>query len=261
MNILLLVKKLRFFVCIGGGQSHDLVYFWMSSTGLFWNTLIFGAVWNKQAWIQVQAICLRCHLFFDHHKLVGIYSQHNNYFTWTMVLYAASLVAQMVKNMLSVQEIWVQFLGREDLLGKEMITHSGILAWRILWTEESGRLQSLGLQSRTQLSDWQQWYIEVKPNLHCFCLRNILQTHHYYLNSSTFFYPLLFQETNICFHMISRIFPSKRVKTFVSEISVPVLMETCNSNWIENQSSSISLMWGYYSTSCHCRKVMRLKSL
>ena len=179
-----------------------------------------------------------------------------------MVLYEASLVAQMVTNLLSMQEIWVQFLGREDLLEKGMITLSSILAWRILWTEEFGRLQSLGLQSRTQLSDWQQQlYREVKPNLHCFFLRNILQTHHYYLNSSAFFYPLLFQETNICFHMLSRIFPSKQVKIFVSEISVPVLMETCNSNWIENQSSSISLMWGYYSTSCHCRKVMRLKSL
>ena len=70
-----------------------------------------------------------------------------------MVLYEASLVAQMVKNLLSMQEIWVQFLGREDLLEKGMITLSSILAWRILWTEEFGRLQSLGLQSRTQLSD------------------------------------------------------------------------------------------------------------
>ena len=70
-----------------------------------------------------------------------------------MVLYEASLVAQMVKNLLSMQEIWVQFLGREDLLEKGLITLSSILAWRILWTEEFGRLQSLGLQSRTQLSD------------------------------------------------------------------------------------------------------------
>ena len=70
-----------------------------------------------------------------------------------MVLFEASLVAQMVKNLLSMQEIWVQFLGREDLLEKGMATHSGILAWRILWTEESERLQSPELQSWTQLSD------------------------------------------------------------------------------------------------------------
>ena len=41
---------------------------------------------------------------------------------------------------------WVQSLGQEDPLEKEMATHSNILAWRILWTEEPGRLQSMGLQ-------------------------------------------------------------------------------------------------------------------
>ena len=62
----------------------------------------------------------------------------------SMVLNEASLVAQMVKNLLSMQEIWVQFLGREDLLEKGMAAHSSIVAWRIPWTEESGRLQFLG---------------------------------------------------------------------------------------------------------------------
>ena len=45
-----------------------------------------------------------------------------------------------------MHETWVQFLGREDPLKKEMATHSSILAWRIPWTEEPGRLQSMGLQ-------------------------------------------------------------------------------------------------------------------
>ena len=45
-----------------------------------------------------------------------------------------------------MQETWVQFLGWEDTLEKEMATHSSILAWRIPWTEESGRLQSMGSQ-------------------------------------------------------------------------------------------------------------------
>ena len=45
-----------------------------------------------------------------------------------------------------MQETLVQSLDREDLLGKEMATHSSILAWRIPWTEEPGRLQSLGSQ-------------------------------------------------------------------------------------------------------------------
>ena len=56
----------------------------------------------------------------------------------------ASLVAQWVKNLPTMQETWVQFLGQEDPLEKELATHSSILAWRIPWTEEPGRPQSMG---------------------------------------------------------------------------------------------------------------------
>ena len=52
-----------------------------------------------------------------------------------------------------MQETQVRSQGGEDPLEKEMATHSSILAWRISWTEEPGGLQSLGLQSRTRLSD------------------------------------------------------------------------------------------------------------
>ena len=58
-------------------------------------------------------------------------------------------MAQTVKRlptMLTMWETWVQSLGREDLLEKEMATHSSILAWKIPWTEEPGRLQSMGSQ-------------------------------------------------------------------------------------------------------------------
>ena len=55
-----------------------------------------------------------------------------------------SLVAQMLKHLSTMWETWVQSLGREDLLEKEMATHSSILAWKIPWTEEPGRLQSMG---------------------------------------------------------------------------------------------------------------------
>ena len=58
----------------------------------------------------------------------------------------ASWVAQIVKNLPWIQEIWVQSLGQEDLLEKGIATHSSILTWRIPWTEEPGRLQSMGLQ-------------------------------------------------------------------------------------------------------------------
>ena len=57
-----------------------------------------------------------------------------------------SLVAQTVKNLPTIQETWVQSLGQEDPLEKEMATHSSILAWKIPWMEEPGRLQSMGSQ-------------------------------------------------------------------------------------------------------------------
>ena len=50
---------------------------------------------------------------------------------------------------LAMQETWVQSLDLEDLLEKEMATHSSILAWKIPWMEEPGRLQSMGSQSDT----------------------------------------------------------------------------------------------------------------
>ena len=45
-----------------------------------------------------------------------------------------------------MQEAWVQSLGQEDLLEKDMATHSSIIAWEFQWTEEPGRLQSMGSQ-------------------------------------------------------------------------------------------------------------------
>ena len=54
-----------------------------------------------------------------------------------------SLVAQTVKHLPTMWETWVQSLGREDLLEKEIAIHSSILAWKIPWTEEPGRLQSM----------------------------------------------------------------------------------------------------------------------
>ena len=58
----------------------------------------------------------------------------------------ASLVAQMVKHLAAMQKTWVQSLGQEDPLEKEMATHSSILAQRIPWMEEPGGLQSMGSQ-------------------------------------------------------------------------------------------------------------------
>ena len=64
-------------------------------------------------------------------------------------LQGASLVAQLVKNLPTMQETRVRFLGQKDLLEKEMATRSSILAYRIPWTEEPG----MGSKSRTELSN------------------------------------------------------------------------------------------------------------
>ena len=78
--------------------------------------------------------------------------------------YGASLVAQRVKHLPAVQETGVRFLGQEDPLEKEMATHSRILAWRIPWTEEPGRLQSMGSQRvghQTRLSDFISFFLSI----------------------------------------------------------------------------------------------------
>ena len=79
---------------------------------------IFGKHKNKPApWAELQAVSLA----------VGL-----------------PLVAQMVKSPPAMQETQVQSLGQKDPLEKERATHSSILAWEIPWTEEPGRLQSIG---------------------------------------------------------------------------------------------------------------------
>ena len=80
--------------------------------------------WRMKIWqcIRMSAIC-KCHS-----------------------LHSASLVGSAVKNLPAMQETWVPSLGWEDLLEKETATDSSTLVWRIPWTEEPGRLQSMGSQ-------------------------------------------------------------------------------------------------------------------
>jgi len=69
------------------------------------------------------------------------------FFFFSPLCYVALfLVAQRLKHLATMWETWVQSLGREDPLEKEMATHSSILAWKIPWTEDPGRLQFIGLQ-------------------------------------------------------------------------------------------------------------------
>ena len=55
-------------------------------------------------------------------------------------------MAQTVKNLSAMQEMWVQSLGQEDPLEKKMSIHSSVLAWKIPWTDETGGLQCMRLQ-------------------------------------------------------------------------------------------------------------------
>ena len=68
----------------------------------------------------------------------------SNLFVDCLSLILNSLVAQTVKHLPTMQETWVQSLGREDPLEKEMATHSSTLAWKIPRTEKPDRLQSMG---------------------------------------------------------------------------------------------------------------------
>ena len=72
--------------------------------------------------------------------------EQNVFFGNSFPVGGASLVTQTVKNLPVMQEIWVLSLGWEDPLEEGMATDSSSLAWRISWTEESGGLQSIGLQ-------------------------------------------------------------------------------------------------------------------
>ena len=67
-------------------------------------------------------------------------------------------MAQLVKNPATMQETWVWSLGWEDPFEKGMATHSSIIAWRIPWTEEPSRLQSMESQSRTRLCDYHHYH-------------------------------------------------------------------------------------------------------
>ena len=69
-----------------------------------------------------------------------------HYIYCALYYYWVSLVAQRVKRLPAMQETFVQSFSWEDSLEKEMAVHSSILAWRIPWTEEPGRLQSTGSQ-------------------------------------------------------------------------------------------------------------------
>ena len=103
----------------------------------------------EHLFMYLLAICMssleKCLFRSDHFstRLLCVYL-FVNWFTWAQM--GASQVVQIVKNPPAMQETQVQSLSRKHPLEKGMATHSSILAWRTLWTEEFGRLQSIGSQ-------------------------------------------------------------------------------------------------------------------
>ena len=102
--------------------------------------------WDVSAIKLENLLCNRsvqCDIFHDYREY---------YRLWHLELimgfdgHIATLVAQTVKCLPTMRETWVRFLGREDPLEKEMAIHSSTLAWKIPWTEEPDRLQSMGSQ-------------------------------------------------------------------------------------------------------------------
>ena len=105
------------------------------------------------------------------HVCIGIFTRTMLYFfliNYSSVEWPwASLVAQLVKNLSSMQKIRVWFLGQEDPLEKEMATHFSILAWRIPWTEKAGRPQSLGSQELDMTKRWQLVFSQEQRYISC----------------------------------------------------------------------------------------------
>ena len=92
-------------------------------------------------------------MFYGHCKLSSLICIDEKQEWWNRAEFCQNSFpgSSVVKNLPAKQETQVSCLGRKDRLEEGMANHSNILAWRILWTEKSGRLQSMGLQSRTLL--------------------------------------------------------------------------------------------------------------
>ena len=119
----------------------------MSHESLAQADRFFTAVPSYQLFIDASWVPLRELLQLTYHININVFLE-------LMFESQTCLVAQMVKRLSTTWETRVRALGWEDLLEKEMAIHSSIIAWKIPWTEESARLQSMGVhKSQTRLSD------------------------------------------------------------------------------------------------------------
>ena len=96
-------------------------------------------------------------------------------------------MAQRLKRLPPMRETQVRSLGWEDPLEKEMATHSSTLAWQIPWTKEPGRLQSMGLQSRTRLSDF-TFFRTLEMLVHFYLVLAVFSNLHFFQWSGNMFF-------------------------------------------------------------------------
>jgi len=119
---------LKILNCICGSLLWSMLYFCFSSGD--WQKTSNKTLWVSTGWVNLRGYVLRVYIMIT--------------FTFIHFFTRTSLVAQTVKNLSTMRETWVPSLGREDPLEKEMAIHSSTIAWKIPWTEEPGRLQSMG---------------------------------------------------------------------------------------------------------------------
>ena len=163
----------------------------------------------------------------------------------------ASLVAQLVKNLPAMQETWVQFLGQEDPLEKEMATHSRILAWRIPWTEEPGRFRVHGVaRVRHDLATEQQPDLLFQhPDLKCLAFRIMRNKHQLLRNHPSLHYFLQqpkLQSLNHSKNVYFRIRDKGRLSLVQKDVLATILHPRQINN---NQSPFKPLTKTYHSTS------------
>ena len=110
------------------------------------NNIIIIIVYYSSVKYFESIICFLFSFGKDWLLLMHFLSSVNCFWGGTYWIKVTSLVAQTVKRLPAMWETWVRFLGREGPLEKEMAIHSSTLAWKIPWTEEPDRLQSMGSQ-------------------------------------------------------------------------------------------------------------------
>ena len=135
------IPGISFAVELAGWGNNGSVIFWEYNLVFLEKVFLY---WEVTSWICLNITFHKRSFFFN----------IKGHVTQSCCTYYCILVAQMVKHLPAIQETRVQSLGWEDLLEKEMATHSSIPAWRIPGVEEPSRLQSMGSQSQTRLNDF-----------------------------------------------------------------------------------------------------------